>query len=202
MACIWWGPSQVGGFHWWHTVLWVAAIALPAGANLLHGDRPADSGLRTDNLVPAAGQALAATLALGLIISAVGLIAGGFSDVRWGKSARLAVTYVAGGLIQQYILQAFALCRLRQAGLGKLPAVALAAGLFAVIHTPNWVLLGLTTGAAVVWCILFLRHRNILVLAISHGLLAWLVYHAWPKAWHLGLAIGPNYLSRLARMAS
>ena len=201
MACVWLGPPEVGGFHWWHIMLWMAAFALPVGANLLHGDRPADSGLRTDNLVPAAREALAATLVLGLIILAVGLMAGGFSDLRWGKSTRLAVTYVAGGLIQQYILQAFALCRLRQAGLGKLPAVVLAASLFAIVHAPNWVLSGLTAGTAVVWCILFLRHRNLLVLAVSHGLLAWLVYHAWPKGWHLGLAIGPNYLSRLARMA-
>ena len=198
-ACIWRQPSQVGGFQWWHALLWAAAVALPIGANVLHGDRPADSGLRTDNLRPAAGQALAATVVLALAISAVGLMAGGFSDMRWGKSLRLAATYVAVGLLQQYILQAFVLCRLRQAGLGTPMAVAGAAGLFAALHAPNWVLSGLTGGAAVVWCTLFLRHRNLLVLSVSHGVLAWLIYHGWPKAWHLGLAIGPRYLSRLAR---
>ena len=103
-------------------------------------------------------------------------------------------------MIQQFLLQSSVLRRVRQGGLPAPAAVLASAALFALVHAPNWTLVGLTGAAGVVWCALFLRRANILTLGISHGLLALLVYHAWPKAWHLGLAIGPKFLDRAARL--
>ena len=76
-------------------------------------------------------------------------------------------------------------------------AVTVAALLFGSIHAPNVVLVAVTTLAAIVWCTLFLRHANLFVLSISHCVLSVWLYYAWPKAWHLGLAVGPKALERM-----
>jgi membrane protease YdiL (CAAX protease family) len=105
----------------------------------------------------------------------------------WGE-------YAAWALAQQYLLQAFVLRRFRQAGLPQTRACAMAAGLFSLLHAPNWLLVGLTAGMGTLWCRLFLRRPNILTLGLSHVTLSLLVYYAWPVSWLGNLTIGPMYL--------
>ncbi len=45
---------------------------------------------------------------------------------------------------------------------------------------------------------MFLRHANLFVLGLSHALLSLWVYYAWPKTWHLSLAVGPKALKYIA----
>jgi len=175
----------------WPAVLAAAgALAFPIAMNLLHGDRPADSGLRVDNLGASARQVLPITAALLAGVLAVGAAAGGFHWLGWRHFGDHAGLYLAWGPVQQYLLQAFGLRRLRQAGLPAPAAVVLAAGLFAWLHAPNWPLVGLTAGAGAIWCVLFLRRPNLITLGLAHAVLAVAVYYAWPQAWLSGLAIG------------
>jgi hypothetical protein len=51
------------------------------------------------------------------------------------------------------------------------------------------------------WCILFLRHPNLLTVGLSHGLLALMTYYVLPMSWHAGMGIGGMYLKRVAGMA-
>jgi len=177
-------------------LFYLFAAAFPICANLIHGDRPADSGLRLDNIRASTRQVAAATAVMAGAIVAAGLAAGGFHWVSWTRLCELAGAYTAWGLAQQYLLQAFAFRRFRQAGLGALPAAGLAAMLFGLLHAPNWPLVALATGAGVIWCLLFNRRPNIITLALAHAILAVLLYHAWPVCWHQNLLIGPTYLRK------
>jgi len=196
---IWLNPAPGQAVQWYNVVLWVLAVLLAAGGNLLHGDRPRDSGLRVDNLGVSAREACIVTGILAAAVAVAGAATWQWHYVRWAQLARRAGEILAVAAVQQYVLQAFMLRRLRQAGLAPVLAVAVAAVLFGALHAPNIVLVGVTVLAATVWCTLFLRHANLLVLSASHGLLAVWLYCAWPKAWHLGMAVGPKALERMTR---
>ena len=200
-ACIWLAPAKGQAVRAYHAVLWAVAAGVPILAAFLHGDRPRDAGLRVDNLGPSAREVAVVTALMAAFVVTVGLAVGGFHGQRVGRVLERGGTYLLGAFVQQYLLQAFVVRRLRQAGLTAPWAVAAAAILFALLHAPNWVLSAGTAGAGALWCVLFLRQANLLTLSVSHGLLALLLYHAWPKVWHLGLAIGPNALERAARYA-
>lgn len=187
------GLSPRGTVRWGDVVFYLLAGCVPIALNLLHGDRPADSGIRLDTLRPAARQAGWATGVMAGFVIAVGLVSGGFHWKGWDAFGELFGLYLLWGPVQQYLLQAFALRRLRQAGLPVRAAIVAAAGLFALVHLPNWPLVALTAGAGVVWCALFLRHPNLLALGLAHAVLAILLYHAWPVEWLDGLAIGRMY---------
>jgi len=179
--------------QWYHVASIIALGAFPICMNLLHGDRPKDSGIRLDNIGGSAREIVPITVIFAIGVVAVGLATSGFHWVSWKRIGELAGGYLGWGLVQQYLLQAFALRRLRQAGLPTLPAMVLAAGLFAFLHAPNWPLVVLTFGAGVAWCVFFVRKPNILTLGLAHGVLAVLLYHAWPVEWLDGLTVGPMY---------
>ncbi len=192
-------PTRGGLNHWTDLLFPLAAVGAPIALNLLHGDRPRDSGIRRDNLAPATIETIPASLAMAAGLVATGLWSGGFHWLGWAHLGRMAGQYLAWGPIQQYFLQAFGLRRLGQAGLPAWLAVPVTAGVFALVHAPNWMLVGLSAGAGVVWCVLFLRHPNLLVLGLSHAALATLTYFALPVDWTEKMAIGRVYIERLAR---
>ncbi len=183
---------------WYDVAFFIFAAAFPIAMNLLHGDRPADSGLRLDNLGVSAREVALATAAMAAGIVLVGLLTDGFHWTNWKHFRSRAVVYLLWGPLQQYLLQAFALRRLRQASLPAPLAVVAAAGLFALVHAPNWPLVALAAGGGVVWCVLFLRHANLITLGLAHAAMAILLYHAFPESWLHRLTIGGEYLLRLS----
>lgn len=193
MAYIWLLMPTAKHPQWYHVASIIVLGTFPICMNLLHGDRPKDSGIRLDNLGASARPVAAVTIVFVIGVIVVGLAVGGFHWVKWRRFAELCGGYLAWGLVQQYLLQAFALRRLRQAALPVLPAAILAAGLFAFIHSPNWPLVALTFGAGVMWCLLFVRRPNLLPLGLAHAVLAVLIYHAWPVLWLDGLTVGTMY---------
>jgi hypothetical protein len=196
-ACIWFlGPTRESVLRWYHATLPLLA-AVPIGLNLLHGDRPADSGLRLDNWRASAKGVLLATVAMAAGIVLIGLLARGFHWVSAKRLANLVGLYPLWGIVQQYFLQAFMLRRLRQARIPPPAATILAAGLFGLLHAPNWALVATVTFAGIVGCTLFLRRPNLITLGLAHGVLAVLLYHAWPKAWLQGMTIGPMFLEKV-----
>jgi len=184
---------------WRHVAFFAFAVGLPLGANRLHGDRFRDGGVRLDNFAASARPVGVATaIMLGGIV-ATGLVAGGFHWVSVKRFAEISTGYVTWGIAQQYLLQSFALRRLLQAGMASWPAAVTAAAIFGAMHAPNWALVAVTTGAGIVWCRLFLRWPNILTLGLAHGLLAVVLFHAWPEAWMQNFTIGPVYVNRILR---
>ena len=197
-AYVWFAlpPSPAAGWH--HAAFFIFAGTFPVCMNLLHGDRPADSGIRLDNLVASAKETGVGIGAMGVVLAAAGLAAGGFHWVNWGRFGDKCVVYAAWGPVQQYLLQAFAVRRFRQAKVPAWIACLSGAVLFGLLHSPNWPLVALATAAGVVWAGLFLRHPNIITLGVGHGVLAVLAYHALPVSWLENLTIGGLYLQRMA----
>lgn len=191
-----WMPIHARDVRWVHYVLalGIGAVA-PVLANLLHGDRPPDSGLRFDNLRASAKDVVPVTLAMAAGIIAVGLWRNEFHWLSWRRFAEIAGTYLVWGFVQQYVLQAFALRRLRQAGLPATTAAIAAATLFGLVHSPNWPLVAVTILGGIVWCWLFLRRPNLITLGLAHATLAVLIYHAWSSLERM--TIGRMYLDRI-----
>jgi hypothetical protein len=189
-------PSCREEARWHHAVFFALAAAFPVCANAIHGDGARDAGLRLDNLGSSARLVGLATLCMAAAVAATGWFSDGFHWKSWTRFLELSGIYLLWGFAQQYLLQSFALRRLRQAGLPPAIAVVAAAGMFGLLHAPNWPLVLAATAAAVVWCAIFLRQPNILALGLAHGLLAVLLYHALPFEWMQGLTIGRAFLVR------
>lgn len=174
------------------------AIAFPFLMNLLHNENRKQSGLRLDNLRASAREVAVVLLAAVTVVAVVGLIAGTWEapDVR--RFTKKFLIYIAWGPFQQYVLCAFIFNRLRQALRTDHAAAFCAAALFALVHTPNWTLVGVTVVFGFLSCQLFRRHPNILTLGLAHAALALVIYYAWPPEWHHGMTIGGVYLRRMA----
>ncbi len=200
-AYLWLALSNGGAVRVLHVVFYIYAGAFPIAMNLLHGDRPADSGIRLDTLKDSAREVGVATAVMVAVLLIAAWIGDAYHWQGWKHFGERAALYVAWGPIQHYWLQAFSVRRMLQARVPAPVAVAVGAAIFGALHAPNWVLVGFTTAAGVTWCILFLRHPNLLTIGVSHGLLALLMYYALPMSWHAGMGVGPMYLKRLAELS-
>jgi len=99
---------------------------------------------------------------------------------------------------QQFMLQSFFFLRLERL-LGSRKAVWAAAGLFALAHVPNPVLVPATLAAGLAFCELFRRHRSIYTLAIAQAILGMCLAAAVPETLHHHMRVGIGYLSWIAR---
>ncbi len=192
---LWYLPSK--GVTFFDAFAWVMAFVWPIGLNLLHGDTPPDSGIRRDTMVEGFWRCGIVTglMASGLVIT--GLI---MNSLKFDNPLRMLERfggYIIWGLLQQYWLHAFSLRRLRQAGLGDIAAVLCASAFFGILHAPNWPLVGLTFGAGLVWCVVFLQSRNLLPLALSHAALGVLTYFCLPVEWTNRLTVGGLFLREI-----
>lgn len=197
-AAIWWIiPPRPSLIRWWHVAAGVVIGLVPIALNLARGDGAHHAGFRTDTLRGSVRRTAAATAVMAVVALIVGVLGGGPRPIPPARVVSLCLTYAGWGLAQQYLLQAFMLRRFRLALASETAAVALTACVFAALHAPNWSLVAATGIAAVVWCRLFLRHGNLIPLAVSHGVLAVVLYYAWP--WTAGLTVGPGYLARIGQ---
>jgi membrane protease YdiL (CAAX protease family) len=156
----------------WQRVFYIAAVIALAAILALSFQSCDKLGLRRTNLLRSLWIAiLALTLAAIIILTAAHLhtlrvphSASRFIARYWG--------YALWAFVQQILLQDLFLRRLLILIPSKPGLAALAAAtLFALAHLPNPVL----TPATFVWgflsCLLFLRYRNIIPLAIAHAAL-------------------------------
>jgi membrane protease YdiL (CAAX protease family) len=110
-------------------------------------------------------------------------------DRFWARLCLLPVW----ALLQQYTMLGFAYRRLRQ----FLPAhqtFIVTAGLFALVHAPNYPLMILTFFGGLIWSFVYERAPNLFASAISHMLLSATVLLAVPE-WVLpSMTVGYRYL--------
>jgi hypothetical protein len=109
-----------------------------------------------------------------------------------------AAEYLFWTFQQQFMLQSFFFLRLERL-LGSRKAVWAAAGLFALAHFPNPVLVPATWVAGLAFCELFRRYRNIYTLAIAQTVLGLCLAAAVPEALHHHMRVGIGYLSWISR---
>lgn len=102
--------------------------------------------------------------------------------------------YLFWTLQQEIMLQSFFFNRLERA-LGSGKAVWIAAGLFALAHVPNPVLVPATLVGGLVFCKLFRRYRNIYTLVVAQTILGICLGAAVPDAVHHHMRVGIGYLN-------
>jgi membrane protease YdiL (CAAX protease family) len=102
--------------------------------------------------------------------------------------------YALWALMQQFILQIYVFQRLMRLGMRSVPAVALAAVLFAIAHLPNPLLAPLTLVWGTVSCLFFLRYRNLYALALAHGILGMCLAVTVPNRIHHHMRVGLGYV--------
>jgi membrane protease YdiL (CAAX protease family) len=85
--------------------------------------------------------------------------------------------YFLWAVLQQYIFQFYFLGRLLHI-VPQPVAIALTAAAFASVHFPRWPVVAVTFLAGLYWTWLYLRYRNLWVLAVSHALLG-AALHYW-----------------------
>lgn len=120
----------------------------------------------------------AAALVLGIGFVALPARAGFASQV----ALLLALKYLAFAAFQQWLLQTLVWTNLRRAALVRRTAVLLSALLFALLHTPNFMLMLLCFAGALFWCSHYAKYRRLLPLVLSHAFLGYLCVSVIPTS--------------------
>ena len=134
---------------------------------------------------------LAVTVVLCAIILGIGAALGTLHDRRdfLGNFAPV----IPWGGAQQWVLQTVVL-REAQRISSRRAGIVVAALLFGAVHLPNPFLASVTGAAALLWCWLYDRYRNIIPLALSHALGTMAVLYAFDAQITGRLRIGAAFL--------
>jgi hypothetical protein len=203
-----WGPAlEAAGMLalimvdiWWveprRPMAWLALVALVVASHVRRGETPSSLGFRRANLrrcLVAIGPLLLGVAAIALVLSVT------FGTVRRVPPGRLAgfvAYYCVWGLFQQYALNGYFVNRFAAAApgrrIGLVPPVA--AGCFALVHAPNWFLVGVTFGAGLLCAHFYLKYRNLFPLGVAHGLLGSVLFLSVPDTVSQHFYIGPAAL--------
>jgi membrane protease YdiL (CAAX protease family) len=148
-------------------------------------------GVRPDAFLPAARDAAILTLTA----AGVFLIAGMFLETlhaRENPLGDLAFLLVWGGG-QQFVLQTVVLPEAyAKSDVHRAPF--LAATLFGALHLPNPFLTAVTFIGGLFWCRIYMRHPNIMPLAVSHALATMAILVSFDEGVTGRLRVGVSYL--------
>lgn len=126
---------------------------------------------------PRSGWALcAACFVLGAGLLGVYRVARGWLPFPPGAWVIFAI-YPVWAFIQQFVAQGLVAANLERLGAPRGAVIPLAAVAFGLAHLPDWRLGVLCAGAGLVWTPIFLRHRNLWPLALTHAWLGALAYY-------------------------
>lgn len=171
----------------------LAIVASMLLSNVVHRDSLNRLGIRLDNAAAAARIALPPTAIAACALGAVGLIVGR-PPLLMQRLALNFAYYLVWGFAQQYALQGFVLLRLLDAGLDRSAPVT-AAALFSLVHAPNPGLVVMTFAGGWLWCTLFRREPNLVILAVSQAVLVVLTEAMLSVNVTGGYRLGPPYLN-------
>lgn len=170
-------------------------LLLTASAHL-RGETRRELGLRFDNFLPALKRLLLPTAVCVAVLIGVGwwLREAGYGEPRSGSwLLKMTLWGVLWGLSQQYVLQAF-VNRRAQLVFGRgAKSIILVAMIFALLHAPNLWLSVATFIGGLLWAYVYQQTPNLFALAISHGLMTWILISSIPAPILKGMRAGYNY---------
>jgi hypothetical protein len=190
LAASWLAPLVSGWSLVLQSLVGIGAVLGIVRSAMRDGIALSELGLRVDNLFVSSVFLLLTVLPL----AAMHILAGepGFP---WSRIP----TYFGWAFFQQFVIVAGAWRHFRP-GTGStttwgsgLPAAALAAGVFALAHAPNLVLMGLVFGAELAWLLCFTRFRNLFALALVHSMAAIVVRHDLVPGFLSSMRVGLRY---------
>ncbi|HEV2762172.1 MAG TPA: CPBP family intramembrane glutamic endopeptidase [Pyrinomonadaceae bacterium] len=155
-----------------------------------------DLGWRFDNFSQAAKLLALLFLVVAAVLVPFGYFNGTLNFSKWygGQTILgLPALGVLWGLMQQYVLQAF-INRRAQVIWGRgWRSVLLVGALFGALHLPNPWLTAATFLGGLVWAAVYQRAPNLPALALSHGLMTWLLISTVPASALHGLRVGYKF---------
>jgi membrane protease YdiL (CAAX protease family) len=179
----------------WQRIFYIAAVIALAAILVLSFQSCDKLGLRRTNLLRSLWIAIIALILAATII----LIAAHLHTLRAPHSASSFIArywgYALWAFVQQILLQDVFLRRLLVLIPSKPRLAALAAAtLFALAHLPNPILTPVTFFWGFISCLLFLRYRNIIPLAIAHAALGITLALTIPSPLIRNMRVGLGFL--------
>lgn len=163
----------------------------------LRGESLKEIGFRHDNFGKAARLLILPMVVGSVILIGIGYFYGSIDFFRWrggGAILGMPLLGIAWGLMQQYALQGF-INRRAQIVWGPGPvSILVVAALFAIFHLPNPALMAATFVGGLVWATVYQRAPNLFALAISHGLMTWILISTVPSNLLHGLRVGYKFI--------
>ena len=163
----------------------------------LRGESLKEIGFRLDNFVKAARLLILPTVVGSLILIGIGYFSSSIDFFRWrggGAILGMPLLGIAWGLVQQYALQGFINRRAQIVWGPGIVSILVVAVLFAGFHLPNPVLMAATFAGGLVWATIYQRAPNLFALAISHGLMTWILISTIPSSLLHGLRVGYKFI--------
>lgn len=183
-----WTPRPLQKMLWWLAVAVLAVLIVTSWEGARATGLRGTNFLRSLWVVGAALVLAAAAIALSAHLHTL-RDAGGPWHILSNYGA-----YILWAGVQQFLLQCFFLARLLRLLPRPRQAAGAAAGMFALAHLPNPILVVLTIVWGTLACLVFLRYRNLYPLAIAHAILGITVAVAIPGPVDHNMRVGLGYL--------
>jgi membrane protease YdiL (CAAX protease family) len=168
-------------------VLWMAICAHRSWRTVR------DWGLSGAGFRESAWVVLVTMLIAGALLATASLLHTLHLVVRGHSPATSIATYTAWALLQQFILLNIFLARLLRIFQSRVAAVVATGALFAIAHIPNPLLIAITLTWGSVSGVLFLRYRNLYVLALAHAIVGLTLGITVPDAVQHQMRVGIGY---------
>jgi len=193
-----WVVTAVVGFSsWLIAVPIVFVFGFMFFSHRIHNETLKDIGFRFDNFGRALRLLILPTVLATLVLVAIGYFNHSIDFFRWRGGGALLGMPLFGmlwGLAQQYALQGFINRRAQIVWGQGIISILLVAVLFGAFHLPNPTLLVATFIGGLVWAAVYQRAPNLFALAISHGLMTWILISTLPTSWLHNLRVGYKFL--------
>ena len=163
---------------------------------LVHRDGWQNLGFGSHGFVSGMKALFAPTMILSMGFVLGGMAFGAFRGhhliLNWTMLSGFS-RYFAWCLFQQFGLQSFFTNRIIQVLKNSRRTAWTSGAIFAAFHIPNPVLMPLTFFGGVILTRVFIRHRNLVPLALAQAVIGTLTSITIPPCWHHGLRVGPGY---------
>lgn len=163
----------------------------------LRGESLREIGFRLDNFGKAARLLILPMVVESVILIGIGYFYSSIDFFRWrggGAILGMPLLGIAWGLVQQYALQGFINRRTQIVWGPGLVSILIVAALFAGFHLPNPALMAATFVGGLVWAFVYQRAPNLFALAISHGLMTWILISTVPSSLLHSLRVGYKFI--------
>lgn len=189
--------AVVGVSSWLIVVPIVVAFGFMFLSHRIRGESLKEIGFRFDNFAQALRLLILPMVLATFILIGIGYFNHSIDFFRWRDGGALLGMPLLGmvwGLVQQYALQGFINRRAQIAWGRGLMSIVLVAVLFGGFHLPNPALVAATFVGGLVWATVYQRAPNLFAVAISHGLMTWILISTLPSSWLHGLRVGYKFI--------
>ena len=183
------------------SVLIIVPVTFACGfrfwSHRLRGESLKEIGFRFDNFGKAVRLLILPMVFASVILLGIGYYNRSIDFFRWrggGAILGMPLLGILWGLVQQYALQGFINRRAQLVWGPGFVSILIVAVLFGAFHLPNPALMAATFLGGLVWANVYQRAPNLFALAISHGLMTWILISTLPSSLLHGLRVGYKFI--------